>query len=437
MAKQKPRRKGFVRFLRAAVLIILLAFLGLVGWMYLTPMLTADSITLYDSYAVEQGSIQTTLSFSATLDVKKSQTYMASDMCKVKELYVKSGDEVSEGEPLVLLTDGELFTADFDGVVNEIRVSVGDWVRPYFSVIQICDLVNLEATMSVDEYDVKALSLGQNCTIRVISLGMDFDATITHIDRVASTSGTLAYYTVTCDLPVPEEVLPGMRATVMIPDQSVESVNMLSLEALTFDDEEKAYVLLKNTSGGYDSQYVETGLSDGVNVEIKGGLNLGDTVYVVSGTESAKASFSLEDIYKSIVGEKVVINPVAGQMMGGAWNSDGTGMTAPDGSAMPDFGNIPAGGTAAVGTTTTDATTTDATTTDGSTMPTGFTPPDGATLPDRGTMPAGGTASGETGTAGTQTTQDTQAVQDVQDLLNTQNPQDTQTEQTAKPTVTP
>ena len=198
----------------------------------------------------------------------------------------------------MLLTNGELFTADFNGVVNEIRVSVGDWVRPYFSVIQICDLVNLEVTMSVDEYDVKALSLGQKCTVRVISLGMDFDATITHIDRVASTSGSLAYYTVTCDLPVPEEVLPGMRATVIIPDQSVENVTMLSLEALAFDEEEKPYVLLKNADGAYDRQSVETGLSDGINVEIKSGLNPGDTVYAVSGTESAKAAFSLEDIYK-------------------------------------------------------------------------------------------------------------------------------------------
>ena len=99
MAKQRPRRKGIVRFLRAAVLILLLAVVGLIGWMYLTPMLTADSVTLYDSYTAEQGSIQTTLSFSATFDVKKSKTYSASDLCRVKELYVKSGDEVFGWRP--------------------------------------------------------------------------------------------------------------------------------------------------------------------------------------------------------------------------------------------------------------------------------------------------------------------------------------------------
>ena len=97
MAKHKPRKKGIARFFRAAVILILLAFLGLVGWMYLTPMLTADSVTLYDSYTVTQGDIETTLSFSATLAVKKTETHTATEMTRVKELYVESGDTVVGG----------------------------------------------------------------------------------------------------------------------------------------------------------------------------------------------------------------------------------------------------------------------------------------------------------------------------------------------------
>ena len=62
---------------------------------------------------------------------------------------------------------------------------------------------------------------------------------------------------------------------------------------------------------------VETGLSDGVYVEITSGVSLGDTVYTVSGTESGKAAFTLDDLYQSLFGVKVVINETAGQMTGG------------------------------------------------------------------------------------------------------------------------
>lgn len=390
MAKQKLRKKGIVRVFRAAFILIVLAVIGLVGWNYLAPMITADGVTLHESYTVEKGDIQTFMSFSATLGVKRSETHTAGEMTRVKALYVTSGDEVSQEDPLVLLSNGELFTAGFDGVVNEIRFSVGDWVRPNFYIVQVCDLVNLEVTMDVDEYDVKSLSVGQSCIVRVISLGMDFETTIAHINRVSSSSGTLAYYTVSCDLTVPEEVLPGMRATVIIPDQSASDVNILSMKALAFDDEEQAYVLLKDADGGYEDYTVETGLSDGINVEIVGGLDAGDVVYAVSGTESVKAAFSLEELYTSLVGEKVVINAASGMMpggMGGTWNmsTDGTG------AAMPDMG----------------------------------------TIPDMGTTP------GAAATTDTENTDRTQDVQDVQDLLDMQNAQGAQSDQTTDTNTEP
>ncbi len=399
MAKQKPRKKGVVRLIRAIIIVLVLAIAGLIGVNYFLPMLTPDSITTYDRYTVETGNIETRMSFSATLAVKKSETFTASEMTKVKALYVTSGDSVSEGDPLVLLTNGELFTAGFDGVVNEIRVNVGDWVRTFFSVVQVSDLVNLEVTMSVDEYDVKSLSVGERCIVRIISLDEDFDTTIAHINRVSSSSGTLAYYTVSCDLTVPEEVLPGMRATVIIPDQAVTNVNILPLAAIAFDEDERAYILLKGSSNSYEKQYIETGLSDGVNVEIVSGLSVGDVVYTVSGTESATAAFSLEDLYIALFGKKTVINAATGQRMDEGTFSGFTG----DGTDMID--GIPMDGTS-------------------------FTLRDSETMPDAaGTAeaPQNDAAAATTGEDTLSTsTQNAQNVQSVQNLVDLQNAQDEQ-----------
>ena len=380
MPQQKPRKKKTAnRLIKGLLALVILAAVVLVAWIELVPMITADTVTVYQSYTAETGDIDTQKSFSATLSVKKSEDFSSTEACTVKEIYVHSGDEVKEGDSLILLSTGELFTASFDGVVNEIRVEVGNWVWPNFRVVQICDLQHLEVSMSVDEYDIEELTLGEACTVRVISLSRDFETVISHINRVSTASGTVALYTVTCDLTVPDDVLPGMQATITLPSESVTNVTTLDMAALAFDENQNPYVLLKQADGTYTQQSVETGLSDGMKVEITSGLTSGQTVYAVAGTESVSSPLTLEGIYKALFGEKVVINDNSsfGGRQGDS-SSDGSSFTPPSGT-MSD-GTMPEGATAADGTgamptgdtaaqpnstaTTTDATAADATTTD-------------------------------------------------------------------------
>jgi len=330
MPDHKKKKKTLKRVLKWLLTLLILGVVALIGWIYLLPMITADAVTVYQSYTAETGDINTTKSFSATLSVKKSETFYSSEECTVRDIYVQSGDEVKKGDQLILLSTGELFTASFDGVVNEIRVKEGDWLWPMFQVVQICDLQHLEVSMDVDEYDVEELSVGQTCTVSVISLGIDFNTVIAHINRVSQSTGTVAFYSVTCDLTVPENVLPGMQATVSLPSDSVTGVTTLDMAALAYDANKNPYVLEKQSDGTYKQVTVETGLSDGMKVEIKSGLSAGDTVYAVSGTESVKAAISLEDIYKAIVGQTTVVNDKSNS---GGW---------PGGGGMPS-GEVPSG----------------------------------------------------------------------------------------------
>jgi multidrug efflux pump subunit AcrA (membrane-fusion protein) len=415
--RKHKKRKKILRVLKTIFVLFLIGMVGLVGWIYLVPMVTADAVAVYDSYTVGTGDISTTKSFSATLSVKKSETITTTEECTIKELYVQSGDEVKEGDSIVLLSTGELFTASFDGVVNEIRMGKGDWVWPNFTVAQINDLEHLEVSMDVDEYDIEQLSLGQTCTVRVISLGMDFDTVIAHVNRVSQSQGSVAFYSVSCDLTVPENVLPGMQVTVTLPDESVQGVTTLDMAALAFDEEENPYVLLKGTDDTYERQYVKTGLSDGMKVEITEGLTTGQTIYVMTGTESVQPAITLEGLYKSIVGETVVVNDMSSRgSMGTMPQWDGTGngmMMAPGADASATDGtttDAAADGTPATdatGAAVTDATATQAPATDtgvADTMtdsaatgtdsqypqiPEGMTPPDGAQIPEGMTPPEG------------------------------------------------
>ncbi len=337
----KKKVKRTVKWALAGALAVLA---GLIIWVVVVPMVTAGAVTTYESYQVATGDISTQKSFSATLSVKKSETFSTSEASTVRALYVKSGQSVKAGDPLVLLSTGDLFAASFDGVVNEIRVEVGDWIWPNFQVVQVCDLEHLEVSMNVDEYDVESLTVGQSCTVRVISLGVDFDTVIAHINRVSQSQGSVAFYSVTCDLTVPENILPGMQATVTLPDKSVTGVTTVPMAALAFDEARKPYVLLKDAGGAYTRQYVETGLSDGMTVEVTSGLTPGQTVYAVSGTESVQAGFTLTDIYTFLFGKKTVVNDMSASGMGGNFQppegmpqfGDSTGQTATDGQTAAD-----------------------------------------------------------------------------------------------------
>ena len=59
----------------------------------------------------------------------------------------------------------------------------------------------------------------------VVSLGLTFETEIRHVNRVSASTGAVASYTVTADIDAPENVLPGMQATVTIPRESVAGVS--------------------------------------------------------------------------------------------------------------------------------------------------------------------------------------------------------------------
>ena len=398
MPDHKKKKKTLARVLKGLLWLILIGVIGAAAWMYLIPMITADSVTVYDSYTVGSGDINTTRSFSATLSTKKSETFSATEECTVRELYVDSGDEVKQGDALVLLSTGDLFSANFDGVVNEIRVKKGDTVWHNFSVVQVSDLEHLEVSMNVDEYDVEELSIGQACTVRVISLGIDFDTVIAHINRVSQSPGTVAYYSVTCDLTVPENVLPGMQATVTLPSTSVTGVTTLDMGALAFDEDQKPYVLVKQLDGTYVKNEVETGLTDGMLIEITGGLTPGQTVYAAAGTESVTSTVTLSDLYQMLVGKKVVIN----DMSSGGRGGDMPQMSGDMPQMSGDMPQMDGSATQTAGTQTGDALTTDGTQVQTTGEPTATNAPDGSgTAGDTATDATSAATMSQGGPAGT------------------------------------
>ena len=331
MAK-RSKKKWIVRLALLAVAAALCA----VGWDALRPLVMAETTPVYAQYTVEVGDIETSMSLSGAIELVDSESFSASERTTVQEVYVEADQEVSAGDELLRLNNGETFTATIDGTVTTLNVARGDAVWPQMSLVTVADLSDLRVSTSVDEYDVRTVAAGQRCEVTVVSLGLTFETEIDHVDRVSASTGAVASYTVTADIDAPENVLPGMQATVTIPRESVSGVNMLPMAALTFDEDGAPCVLVDDGAGGYAQVAVETGLSDGMYVEITSGVAAGDTVYVQTGTQSVESRLSLQNLYKSLFGEKTVVN----DRTGGAGGFGG-GMELPEGMEMPEGMELP------------------------------------------------------------------------------------------------
>ena len=340
--KNRPAGKKR-RILRRALTLAVIVAAGSLAWHVLAPMMSTQQTPRYTAFTVTRGDIATEKSFSATISVKNSQTISnTTGAATIRELYVTAGQEVKKGDTLMQLDNGTVLEAGLDGVVNELRFSIGDWLWQNVQLVQICDLTNLQVALSVDEYDVENVAAGQPCTVTIIPLERDFETAIARVDRVSASTGQVASYTATAEMTAPAEVLPGMSASVTMAGDSVTDVLTLDAAALAFDEEKNPYVLLRD-GDGYVQQTVVTGLSDGMKVEIVSGLSEGEEVWAVTSTETVKSSFSLVALYKQLAGEKVIINDMSSRDSG--WNDKRQGGSGEswtqDGAALPEGENPP------------------------------------------------------------------------------------------------
>ena len=304
----KKRKRGRI-LKKILVWVLVLAAAALVIRFVVWPRLDKAATTTYNSYTARIGTISNALSFSGSVQVQNNETITSSGAATVRQVYVSEGDRVTRDQRLMRLSDGTTVKASFDGEVNQLNVAAGDEVNANASLIQIVDFENMQVSMRVDEYAITELSVGQACQISITALGKTFDSEIASINRISSGGGSTAYYTVMAELTASGGVLPGMAATVTIPqEEAVDSV-ILNRDALSFAQDNSAYVLMQGESQTMQQVPVTLGVDNDNYVEITSGLSDGDVVYAVAATKDDSAGGLLSSLFSSLGGG---MQPAAG-----------------------------------------------------------------------------------------------------------------------------
>ena len=139
----------------------------------------------------------------------------------------------------------------------------------------------MNLSISVDELDILSIAEGQSADITFDALeNQTFTGTVTSISGTASVNGGVAKYTVEIEMEKDDNMRIGMNASATIKVEDAEDILLIPSAALQ-ERGDSTFVYTGQSEDGTltDEVKVETGLSDGSNVEITSGLSEGDTVY--------------------------------------------------------------------------------------------------------------------------------------------------------------
>ena len=194
-------------------------------------------------------------------------------------------------------SDGILYATE-DGVITEVSYEAGDRLTTTGALFSYATSDDMRISVDVTQEDIVDLQVGDAVDITFTAYPEDsYTGSILSINTTATSdySNTVSY---TVEISVEgelEQLYGGMTADVIFVTEEKEDVLYVSRKAIV-EENGKTYVYRKTALGGRELAEVETGITNGVDIEILSGLEEGDTIYLASKVSSeAEVKSTQED----------------------------------------------------------------------------------------------------------------------------------------------
>ncbi|MFC5871517.1 HlyD family secretion protein [Chryseobacterium arachidis] len=209
--------------------------------------------------------------------------------------------------------------APIDGIILSKEVQEGQTVAASMTTPTLFtiakDITKMQVQANVDEADIGNVQVGQRVTFTVDAYPeTEFNGSVREIRLSPKTSSNVVTYTVLIDADNSEQKLkPGLTATVTIFTQELKGTNTIPAAAISFSPDtetlqkyyqknkisakipdvkpgkgKEKYIWIKNNDGSLSQKQITIGINDGINVEVKSGLN-GNEQIVTSLDEQIEA----------------------------------------------------------------------------------------------------------------------------------------------------
>ena len=221
----------------------------------------------------------------------------AEEYDQVRQAYNQAKEERDAAqESLEVIRDGvsksnassssTLIRSTSNGLILDVPVKVGNSVilsntfNDGTTIATVADMRDLIFDGNIDETEVGKLSEGMPVRITVGALeGFVFDAVLEYIAPKAVEEGGAKRFEIKASVSIPEgqTVRSGYSANAEIVLQKAEQVISIPESAVEFKND-STFVYILGDDGAYSRKAITTGISDGINIEVKEGLTTADKV---------------------------------------------------------------------------------------------------------------------------------------------------------------
>lgn len=183
-------------------------------------------------------------------------------------------------------TTNTLIRSTIEGMVLDVPVEVGNSViesntfNEGTTIASVADMGEMIFEGKVDETEVGKLRLGMPLILSVGAIEDEkFDAVLEYIAPKGKEENGAIQFEIKADVRLKENafVRAGYSANADIVLERRDSVMVIPESLISFEKEgDSAFVEIETQPQVFEKRFIQTGLSDGVNIEIKTGLGITD-----------------------------------------------------------------------------------------------------------------------------------------------------------------
>ena len=195
----------------------------------------------------------------ATLEADQIFRYRPAVIGQLKRLYVKEGDRVEKGRPLLALSEGPVIRSPITGVVTQLDAKESETCFPNTTLITVVNLDSVELSITLEQASALRVRNGQPVRIRFESVkGTPLTG---RVRTLYPKEGQFAIrVSIDPDQLLPN-LLPGMTADTAIETGSKENALLAPLKSihqgvLTIEDDGKKRKI-KPGFGLQDAEFIE------------------------------------------------------------------------------------------------------------------------------------------------------------------------------------
>lgn len=286
---------GTLKYIRERIFILKKRTVGIIVGIiaiaalifFVWPRETQNENVEVETTQVAEQDFQDIISLVGIIEPVETEIFMGQG--PVAEVNVALNDEVAEDDVLASYLEGTQFIAPFSGTVVELNITEGDVdanAQQSQPSLVLSNLNNLEVVVELSKNEANRVTVDQE--VEMTYLDTTYTGTVTQVDAVASTNAAGSSFqmgqsaptlnaTITFNDENVEELIPGFDIDVDIITETTTDSLAIPIESVLYNDDGNPFVFIVE-DGVTHTREIETGIQEGVTIEVTSGLELDEEV---------------------------------------------------------------------------------------------------------------------------------------------------------------